>query len=115
MIVAASSNNQAVTNIIDAFEKDFDRGVGPFAGRWLPEVESFGMFLASNSRRLEAARRYQTEEFQVERETVAYVERAKKAYLQAAAAAFPEFDNPGVGSVVAALQKRMAGEVDKLA
>ncbi|WP_169681642.1 hypothetical protein [Rhizobium sp. 57MFTsu3.2] len=71
MIVAASSNNQAVTNIIDAFEKDFDRGVGPFAGRWLPEVESFGMFLASNSRRLEAARRYQTEEFQVERETVA--------------------------------------------
>lgn len=44
-----------------------------------------------------------------------YVERAKKAYLQAAAAAFPEFDNPGVGSVVAALQKRMAGEVDKLA
>ncbi|WP_200959540.1 DNA helicase I [Rhizobium sp. Root1203] len=73
VIVAASSNNQAVTNIIDAFGKDFDKGVGPFAGRWMPEVKSFGMFLASHSRRLEAARRYQTEEFQFERETVVYV------------------------------------------
>ncbi|CDZ68323.1 Superfamily I DNA helicase [Neorhizobium galegae bv. orientalis] len=115
VIVAASSNNQAVTNIIDAFGKDFDKGVGPFAGRWLPEVESFGMFLASHSRRLEAARRYQTEEFQVERETAVYVERAKNIYLQAAGVAIPELDNPDLGSVVAALQKRMAGEVDKLA
>lgn len=115
VIVATSSNNQAVTNIIDAFGKDFDRGVGPFAGRWLPEVESFGMFLASHSRRLEAARRYQTEEFQVERETVVYVERAKKVYLQAAVAAFPELGNADLGSVVAALQRRMAGEVEKLA
>lgn len=115
VIVAASSNNQAVTNIIDAFGKDFHRGAGPFAGRWLPEVESFGMFLASHSRRLEAARRYQTEEFQVERETVAYVERAKNIYLQAAQTAFPELENPDVGSVVAALQKRMVGEVGKLA
>jgi hypothetical protein len=115
VIVAASSNNQAVTNIIDAFGKDFDRGVGPFAGRWLPEVESFGMFLASRSRRLEAARRYQTEEFQVERETVVYVERAKKLYLRSAEAAFPELVDPDLGSVVAALQKRMADEVEKLA
>jgi hypothetical protein len=114
VIVAASSNNQAVTNIIDAFGKDFDKGAGPFAGRWLPEVESFGMFLASHSRRLEAARRYQTEEFQVERETVAYVERAKSVYLEAARTAFPELANLDVGTVVAALQKRMVSEVDKL-
>jgi hypothetical protein len=114
VIVAASSNNQAVTNIIDAFGKDFGKGEGPFAGRWLPEVESFGMFLASYSRRLEAARRYQTEEFQTERETVAYVQRAKEAYLVAARGAFPEMANPDVASVVSALQKRMASEVEKL-
>ncbi len=114
VIVAASSNNQAVTNIIDAFGKDFDRGVGPFAGRWLPDVESFGMFLASHSRRLEAARRYQTEDFQAERETVAYVERAKTIYLEAARTAFPEPDNPNLGSVIAALQKRMVSAVEKL-
>ncbi|WFE76429.1 AAA domain-containing protein [Roseinatronobacter sp. S2] len=115
VIVAASSNNQAVTNIIDAFGKDFGKGEGPFAGRWLPGVDSFGMFLASHSRRLEAARRYQTEEFQVECESVAYVQRAKEAYLQAAEAAFPKLANPDLASVVAALQKRLAGEVEKLA
>jgi KaiC/GvpD/RAD55 family RecA-like ATPase len=38
MIVAASTNNQAVTNIIDAFGKDLARGRGPFAGRWLPDL-----------------------------------------------------------------------------
>ncbi|CAN1576054.1 DEXXQc_Upf1-like domain containing protein [Paracoccaceae bacterium] len=115
VIVAASSNNQAVTNIIDAFGKDFGKGDGPFAGRWLPEVESFGMFLASHSRRLEAAKRYQTEEFQAERETVPYVQRAKDAYLQAARAAFPDLINPDLASVVAALQKRLVGEAEKLA
>jgi hypothetical protein len=115
VIVAASSNNQAVTNIIDAFGKDFAEGEGPFAGRWLPEMESFGMFLASHSRRVEAARRYQTEEFQVERETVVYVQRAKESYLQAAKVAFPELAKPDLGEVVTALQKRMVGEADKLA
>ncbi|TCM78371.1 AAA domain-containing protein [Rhodovulum steppense] len=114
VIVAASSNNQAVTNIIDAFGKDFGKGEGPFAGRWLPEVESFGMFLASHSRRLEAARRYQTEEFQAARETVAYVQRAKDAYLLAAREALPELANPDVASVVSALQERIASEVGKL-
>jgi hypothetical protein len=114
VIVAASTNNQAVTNIIDAFGKDFGKGEGPFAGRWLPEVDSFGMFLASHSRRLEAARRYQTEEFQAELEAVAYVQRAKDAYLLAAGAAFPELGKPDLASVVAALQKRLASEVEKL-
>ena len=42
VIVAASTNNQAVTNIIDAFGKDFARGSGIFAGRWLPDIASFG-------------------------------------------------------------------------
>lgn len=115
VIVAASSNNQAVTNIIDAFGREFGRGEGPFAGRWLPEVNSFGMFLASHTRRHEAARRYQTEEFQAKHETTAYVQRAKNAYLQAAAAAFPELANPDLASVVSALQKRLAGEAEKLA
>lgn len=115
IIVAASSNNQAVTNIIDAFGKDFAPGEGAFAGRWLPEIESFGMFLASYSRRLEAARRYQTEDFQVERETVAYVLRAKDAYLQAARTAFPDLLDPDVAAVVSALRVRLAGEAGKLA
>ena len=38
VIIAASANNQAVTNIIDAFGKDYAAGAGPFAGRWLPDI-----------------------------------------------------------------------------
>ena len=40
VILAASTNNQAVTNIIDAFGKDFSKGTGEFAGRWLPDIKA---------------------------------------------------------------------------
>lgn len=114
VIVAASTNNQAVTNIIDAFGKDFARGEGPFAGRWLPDINSFGIFLPSHSRKLEAAKKYQTEDFQTACESVEYYSRAKEAYLQSAKVAFPTLSEPNVDSVVAAIQKEMAHEAKKL-
>lgn len=86
---AASSNNQAVTNIIDAFGKDFGKGEGPFAGRWLPGGGEPGCSLRRIPDASKQPRRYQTEEFQAERETVAYVQRAKDASVQAARAGFP--------------------------
>lgn len=63
LIVAASTNNQAVTNIIDAFGKDFAQGEGPFAGRWLPGIKSFGVYLPADSREQEASAKYQTASF----------------------------------------------------
>ncbi len=89
IIVAASSNNQAVTNIIDAFGNDFGKGEGPFAGRWLSGVESFGIYLPASTRRQEAAEKYQTEDFQVRMETVDGFRAAKEAWLTAARAASP--------------------------
>lgn len=114
VIVAASSNNQAVTNIIDAFGKDFAAGDGVFAGRWLPGIKSFAMFLPSHSRRLEAAQRYQTEAFQAECESVSYIERARAAWLDAAGKAFPEAKYEDVAGFVGRLRERMTAEVDKL-
>ncbi len=114
VIVAASSNNQAVTNIIDAFGKDFAAGDGVFAGRWFPGIKSFGMFLPSHSRRLEAAQRYQTEAFQAECESVSYVERARAAWLGAAGKAFPEAKAEDVAGFVGKLRDRMAAEAYKL-
>ncbi|WP_165937678.1 AAA domain-containing protein [Antarcticimicrobium sediminis] len=114
VIVAASSNNQAVTNIIDAFGKDFAAGDGVFAGRWFPDIKSFGMFLPSHSRRMEAAQRYQTEAFQAECESVAYVERARVAWLDAAAKVFPGAKDDDVAGFVAKLRNRMIAEADKL-
>lgn len=113
VIVAASSNNQAVTNIIDAFGKDFGRGDGPFAGRWLPDIASFGLFLASFSREAIASKTYQTESFFPGVENEDYVLRAKKAYLTAAHSAFPDLANPNVGTVVSVLHDLMLQEVAK--
>ena len=114
VIVAASSNNQAVTNIIDAFGKDFAEGEGVFAGRWLPDINSFGMFLPSHSRRMEAAQRYQTEAFQAECESVAYVERARAEWLNSAEKAFPDTQSTDVAGFVAKLRDRMIEEAEKL-
>ncbi len=84
VIVAASANNQAVTNIIDAFGKDYAVGTGPFAGRWLPDIKSFGLFLASSAREDDAAKTYQTERFVKVLESEAYVAKATAAYLSKA-------------------------------
>ena len=51
VIVAASTNNQAVTNVIDAFAKDFAEGEGALAGRWVPEVNSYGCYTNENKAR----------------------------------------------------------------
>ncbi len=114
VILAASSNNQAVTNIIDAFGKDFAVGDGVFAGRWLPQITSFGIFLPSHSRRLEAAQHYQTEAFQAECESVAYFERARAAWLNAAGKAFPDAKGPDVAGFVAKLRDRMNENANEL-
>ena len=114
VIVAASSNYQAVTNIIDAFGKDFAVGEGLFAGRWLPDIKSFGMFLPSHARRTEAVQRYQTEAFQAECESVAYFERARTVWLDAAGKALPEVKGMEVAEFVAQLRGRLIEEVNKL-
>ncbi|MEO1680577.1 MAG: AAA domain-containing protein [Pseudomonadota bacterium] len=114
IIVAASTNNQAVTNIIDAFGKDFAKGEGPFAGRWLPDIGSFGIFLPSHSRKLEAAKKYQTEDFQTSCESVEYFSRSKEKYLQAAQVAFPALSEARVELAVKAIQSEMAREAMKL-
>ncbi|MCQ1850120.1 AAA domain-containing protein [Neorhizobium galegae] len=113
VIVATSSNNQAVTNIIDAFGKDFAKGDGPLAGRWLPGIDSFGIFLPANSRRQEAADKYQTEDFQTRMETVDRFLAAKDAWLTSARATFPDSQG-NVAEYVSAIQRAIAYQVAKL-
>lgn len=110
LIVAASTNNQAVTNIIDAFGKDFAQGQGAFAGRWLPDIKSFGLFLAALSREAEASTKYQTELFFHKLETPEYLSRARAAYLEAARRAFPHLKQVDVVAVVAALHQLLQEE-----
>lgn len=114
VIVAASTNNQAVTNVIDAFGKDFATGEGVFAGRWLPDLKSFGVYLPSQSKKAEAAQKYQTEAFFSKVENADYVEQAEAAYLTAGAHAFPDLSSISVAAVVAELKADIGREVQKL-
>lgn len=115
LIVAASTNNQAVTNIIDAFGKDFGHGEGPFAGRWLPGIESFGLFVAAPSKEKEASTKYQTESFFQKLETSEYLSKARAFYLDAARNAFPHLKQASVEVVVDALHQRLKEDSELLA
>ncbi|WP_100489205.1 AAA domain-containing protein [Sporolactobacillus pectinivorans] len=46
IIVATSTNNQAVTNIIESFGK-VEEVPNPLQGRWLPDIHSYGLYLPS--------------------------------------------------------------------
>lgn len=51
LILACSSNNRAVTNILDSFASVTSSGGGdPWAERWLPEVDSYGLYLPSSQK-----------------------------------------------------------------
>lgn len=111
VIVAASANNQAVTNIIDAFEKDYATGTGVFAGRWLPNIKSFGLFLSSFAREEEASKRYQTESFIKKLETPTYVSQAQAAYLSNAQKAFEDDGLESVEQVTKCLHDRIKASI----
>lgn len=89
VVIATSTNNQAVTNIIEAFGKDFATGSGAMAGRWLPELKSYGAYFPSSGRKAEAVKKYQTDDFFNRVESLEYVEDAQVFYLERARAAFP--------------------------
>ena len=114
VIAASSANNQAITNIIDAFKENFAEGRSPFAGRWLPGIKSFGLYLPAFRRENEAKRKYQTESFFTCRETVQYHLDARKEYLSHAQAALPELEVVDVQPAVRALRARIDGEACKL-
>ncbi|RAS17232.1 AAA domain-containing protein [Microvirgula sp. AG722] len=115
LILAASTNNQAVTNIIDAFGKDFAHGSGPFAGRWLPDVHSFAAYFPAKGKEAKLAERYQTRRFFESIESEAQVQDAKLAYLAAARQALPGADDSlTVLSATQQLRQAIATEAAKL-
>ncbi|WP_183060129.1 AAA domain-containing protein [Salmonella enterica] len=114
VIIATSTNNQAVTNIIEAFGKDFSQGTGAMAGRWLPELKSFGAYFPSSTRKAEAAKKYQTEDFFNQVESKEYVEDAQLFYLEKAKAAFPEKECSSPEKVIELLHGQLAAKSEQL-
>ncbi|PKF54885.1 AAA domain-containing protein [Psychrobium sp. 1_MG-2023] len=92
LIIAASTNNQAVTNVIDAFGKDFDEGNDELSGRWLPDVSSYGGYFPSAQKEDEASKKYQTRSFYSQLESLEYLDRAETHFIERAQASFAEMD-----------------------
>ena len=114
VIVAASSNNQSVTNILDAFKKDISRGEGPFAGRWISAVDSFGFYMASRSMRQKLGVKYLNQGFFDSIESVEGIAQAGEDYLYYAREAFPEIKSPSIARIVDALHEKIVEESSKL-
>ncbi len=114
VVIATSTNNQAVTNIIEAFGKDFATGTGAMAGRWLPELKSYGAYFPSSGRKAEAANKYQTDAFFNYVESAEYLEDAEVFYLEKAKAAFPSMECSSPEHVVDLLHQRLTKQSEKL-
>lgn len=117
VIVAASTNNQAVTNIIDAFGKDFSVGTGALAGRWLPDISSYGAYFPSKAKEAEAMEKYQTEDFFDRIECDEYFHFARGFYAERVMDAFPDIDCADLACVRAGvdrLRSYIEAEVDLL-
>ncbi len=86
LILAASTNNQAVTNIIDSFKSSPS---DLFASRWLPMVDSYGLYWPSGLKEQEAAKRgFQfvsssgMDDFPATLQTLDFFKKAKDHFLK---------------------------------
>lgn len=114
VIVASSTNNQSVTNIIDAFKKDIAAGEGVFAGRWISAVSHFGFYLSSRAKRQQAGAKYIGPEFFESLESVEGIAQAREDYLHYAREAFQDLKAPSVSKVVSRLHEDIVSEASKL-
>jgi hypothetical protein len=87
IIVATSTNNQAVVNIIDSFTKAKTKE-GKLFGRWLPQLKSYGLYLPAKDKNVERDispdilyHKFTGEGFPSKVQNPEYVETAKDFFL----------------------------------
>lgn len=108
VIMASSANNQATSNVINAFGKDFSEGSGPLAGRWLPDVHSYGAYFPSRTEEQNAGDKYQTERFFKAIENRAYLESAELYFKDKAQLAYGDQNEADISDIVDRLQNELA-------
>lgn len=112
VIVAASNNNQAVTNILESFAKVNEDGIEEsLAGRWLPEISSYGLYCCSASAKAKAKDKYHY--FSAKNDTTMqgwqtreFLEKASEYFLKNADS-WREIVEPTVEKVQDALHKAL--------
>lgn len=107
LIVATSTNNQAVLNILRAFA-EVKEPDSPLAGRWLPDLLSYGLYLPAKSKKeigenfpvhamhgMGKESRYEAQAY----ESSDGLEVARQAFLEKALAAFPAYGLTDVAGI----------------
>jgi predicted ABC-type ATPase len=119
IIVAASTNNQAVTNILRAFA-EVKEAEGPLSGRWLSGLKSYGLYLPAKTRKKEAFDFPVHEMRGMGREAVFDAQRyedkialdeARKEFLSHFKEAFATAGNVDLSQVAKSLHARLRDEV----
>lgn len=59
LMVGCSTNNQAITNILDSMESADSNGNDILSKRWLPDVSGFGLYFTSSQRNPQNSQNYQ--------------------------------------------------------
>lgn len=59
LMVGCSTNNQAITNILDSMQSGVEEVDNILAQRWLPDVAAFGLYLTSNQNNKPDQKHYQ--------------------------------------------------------
>lgn len=107
LIIAASTNNQAVTNILDAFANGFEVGDDLLSQRWLPDISSYGGYFVAKSKEKEASNTYQTPAFYRNMETPEQFKQAESMFLSKARTFFEDDSLKSVERVKQTLHQQL--------
>lgn len=111
VILACSTNNQAVTNIIDSFSKS-DTKEGPLKGRWLPDIEGYATYLPSSNKKEAELKGINYKKLSGEGlfnrvENQEYLNKAKDYFLQESSKCFSSSHFFSIQEIVAKLQSEL--------
>ncbi|MEO9803420.1 MAG: AAA domain-containing protein [Reichenbachiella sp.] len=120
VILACSTNNQAVTNIIESFGKADSNGQGLLADRWLPKIGSYALYMPASSTKPKKGVHYvkykngkAADGLPVEIENAEYLDEAKNYYIEQAQSWFGE-DFSNVKNVVTELRYQIQLKVETI-
>lgn len=122
LIVAASTNNQAVLNILEAFAKVKEK-TGPLAGRWIKGLESYGLYMPAKSREndkqgfqvhaLKGMGKKSVHDFQLIEKREGF-ELARDEFLKCAQDALGRLREPTLAAAIEALHARLENCCNKI-
>jgi hypothetical protein len=108
LILACSTNNQAVTNIVDSFQNVKVRP-GLLYKRWIPAISSFALFLPSASKVIEGDIPYlkMKDGINTKIENQSFLNKAKSSFLDFFHKLFPDVNKNNAAEVAGFLREKL--------